>query len=67
MDVSVCHKTFSAKISSTTPICHLKYMHSITEASVSVSTEEKIEDAMTPKPIKIQSTLKAIRITGTLD
>ena len=63
----LCHKTFSAKTSLTTPIRHLKLLHNFTKALVSNVTDGKTDTSLDVKPAKRQSTLNAIKITGELE
>ena len=60
----LCHKTFSAKTFSTTPIRHLKLLHNLTKALVSISTDDKNNNSLDMKPSKRQLALSAIKITG---
>ena len=62
----LCHKTFSAKKSLTTPIRHLKLLHNLTKALVSIATDGKNDNSLDMKPAKHQSMLSAMKITGAL-
>ena len=63
----LCHKTFSAKTLSTTPIRHLKLLHNLTEALASNITEGKTDTSLDLKPAKHQLPLSAIKITRALE
>ena len=56
----LCHKTLSAKTLSTTSIRHLKLLHNLTEALVSIATDGKNDNSLDMKPEKRHSMLSAI-------